>query len=111
MGMTAAAEDREMLESLLADRRLTPEEREAFAGMLERLKDGAQHCLTSPQREWARDRCEDLELLGEAAQNLWSSGRVPRGIPDKSARQLESGTATIRGREFKLERPLRPPGR
>lgn len=109
--MGAAEDDRSMLRSLEGDKRLGDAEREAFASMLDALEAGQQR-LTVPQRDWVRDRCEDLGLLpDEGAQNLWSSGRVPRGTADKTARQLEAGVATIRGREFKLERPLRPPGR
>lgn len=105
-------EDREMLRALLDDGCLGDAERAAFAGMLDALTERGQERLTVPQRDWVRDRAEDLGHLPDAGSaNLWSAGKVPRGIADKTARQLESGTATIRGREFKLERPLRPPGR
>lgn len=88
--------DEELLEALLAHDGLDADDRIAFAGMLERRRDAEgryQHALglTRPQRQWAEDRYQALELdAEEGAANLFSSGKVPRGIPDPSARHFES---------------------
>jgi hypothetical protein len=68
--------------------------------------------LSPSQLEWVERRFRDLELdADDGSANLWSSGKVPRGVADKTARQLETGKVKIGGKEFALSKPTRPPGR
>lgn len=88
-----------MLTRLLASEDLPDHEREAFQGMLERMGEWPDATLSPKQGSWARDVFERLELdVDEGAQNLWSSGKVPRGKPVETPPVL-------------LNRPLKPPTR
>ena len=92
------SEDLNMLETLLEYETLDDWEKEAFAGMRDRLsKSSAEKPLTKSQREKVEGAWRRLGL-DEGASNLWSSGKIPRG---KSVRlQYED-----------MPKPLKPPGR
>lgn len=88
--------DLELLKALTECDALSDKEREAFESMLVRSKGGRVE-LTSAQRQWVEDAYKKYDLDVEA-QNLVSSGQVPRGREVKFP--FES-----------MPRPLKPPGR
>lgn len=100
--------DRELLHAILEAPRLTEREREAFQDMLDWL-DGPDSpdnvTLSAKQREWASAVALAHGLVTEETQNLWSSGKVPRGIQTKKTRGEEKAAAVL------ANKPLRPPGR
>lgn len=75
---------------------LSEDHYEAFTGMLERLRSGAQRTLTEKQRKWAESVADQLELdVGDPAQR---NAGVPRGRPVEIAPVLK-------------HLPKKPPGR
>jgi hypothetical protein len=67
------------LEALLADERLTDEERDAFEGMHEFIIR-TRRPLTSKQSAWVDGVVARLELLvGEMTGPAFASGVIPRG--------------------------------
>lgn len=71
------ASDLDKLNALLADDRLSDEDREAFEGMKKRLVRGPTAKLSRPQSQWVDDIYHKLELdVGEGSANLFSSGKV-----------------------------------
>lgn len=89
--------DFEMLRALVEHDGLTDKEREAFESMKARSRDGRLP-LTSAQREWVKGAYKKYELDAGEAQNLVSSGQVPRG------KEVTFPFET-------MPRPLKPPGR
>jgi hypothetical protein len=91
------ATDLEMLEALCASDRLNDYEREAFGGMLGRLRHNAKK-ITESQREWVEARYLAYDLdADEPALNLVSSGKVAK-------------TSLVMPYEL-LPRPEKPPGK
>ncbi len=88
--------DFELLRALTECDALTDKEREAFGSMFSAVK--AKRELTGAQRKWAEDAYKKYELDADEAQNLVSSGQVPRG------REVKFPFET-------MPRPLKPPGR
>lgn len=89
--------DLELLKALVECDALSDKEREAFESMLGRSK-GGRFELTSAQRQWVEDAYRKHDLDAGEAQNLVSSGQVPRGR--EVTFPFES-----------MPRPLKPPGR
>lgn len=89
--------DFELLKALVEHDGLSSKEREAFESMLHRSKDGRFE-LSPAQRRWVEDAYRKYELDADEAQNLVSSGQVPRG------REVKFPFET-------MPRPLKPPGR
>jgi len=87
----------EMLKALCEHDGLTDKEREAFESMLARTK-GGRFPLSPAQRDWVDGAYRKHELDAGEAQNLVSSGQVPRG--KETNFPFES-----------MPRPLKPPGR
>ena len=72
--------DFEMLRALVEHDGLTDKEREAFESMKARSRDG-KFPLSPAQREWVKSAYKKYELDAGEAQNLVSTGQVPRGKP------------------------------
>jgi hypothetical protein len=96
MKLVQGPTDRAIITALLADDRLTYAERDAFEGMSRRLERWSN--LTPPQRQWATDVYERLELDSDEAANLYSTGQAPKGKPVATPEVLR-------------RLPLKPPGR
>jgi hypothetical protein len=95
------ATEEDMLRALLqVEAKLHEREPEAFADMLRLVHDGKVTKLSKPQRAWVVRRYEELDLGVEDAQNLYSAGKVPDGIPEPGARHFET-----------MQRPAVPPHR
>lgn len=86
----------EMLKALCEHDGLTDKEREAFESMLARTK-GGRFPLSPAQKDWV-DGAYRKHELDAGAQNLVSSGQVPRGKETNFPFET-------------MARPLRPPGR
>jgi hypothetical protein len=87
----------EMLKALCEHDALTDKEREAFESMMARSK-GGRFPLSPAQRDWVEGAYKKHELDAGEAQNLVSSGQVPRGKPTNFPFET-------------MVRPLKPPGR
>lgn len=85
-----------MLRSLCDYDGLTDKERSAFSSMFGVVRSGKS--LTSAQRDWVESSYKKYELDAANAQNLVSSGQVPRGKEVKFPFET-------------MPRPLKPPGR
>jgi hypothetical protein len=97
--------DGELLRTLLESPKLSELEREAFDSMLEYLDGGKNRELSPKQRDWARSAGIAKGIISDEAENLWSSGKVPRGIPTKKTRGEEIAASVL------AQRPMLPPGR
>lgn len=97
--------DRELLNALLETRGLSEREVEAFTSMRDWLDSGENRTLSARQREWAQAVSKAHNLLVEEVQNLWSEGKMPRGIPTPKTPGEERAAVVL------ANRPLRPPRR
>ena len=97
--------DRELIAALLGCENLTEWEEEAFASMDGWLDSDENHSLSQRQREIAKQAAIAKNVWVEPASNLWSSGKVPRGIVTKKT-DGEKFAATVLARKV-----TRPPGR
>jgi hypothetical protein len=95
--------DRDLLAALLESTKLTELELEAFTSMADWLDGGKHRQLSTKQREWAHGVAVERNLVAD--ENLFSSGKVPRGIPMKKTRGEEIAVSILN------QRPLAPPGR
>jgi hypothetical protein len=97
--------DRDIIAALLECQPLSEWEEEAFQAMRDWLDGGEERSLSERQREVATKAAHDKGVWSEPAANLWSSGKVPRGIlmPKTDG---EKRAAAVLG-----NRPTRPPGR
>jgi hypothetical protein len=87
----------EMLKALCEHDGLTDKEREAFESMMARTK-GGRFPLSPAQKDWVEGAYKKHELDAGEAQNLVSSGQVPRGKETNFPFET-------------MARPLKPPGR
>jgi hypothetical protein len=88
--------DIELLERVVDDVDLREGEQDAFAEMLEGLREGRYASLTRRQREWASEVALRIGAIGY--ENLVSSGGVPVGRPVETPAVLR-------------HLPMKPPGR
>lgn len=88
--------DIEVLERIVDDVDLREGEQDAFAEMLEGLREGRYASLTRKQREWAIEVSVRIGAVGY--ENLVSSGGVPIGRPVETPQVLRN-------------LPMKPPGR
>jgi hypothetical protein len=97
--------DAELIDTILECRGLTEREREAFESMRDWLDQGEGRGLSAKRREWALAVATAQNLVAEETQNLWSEGKVPRGIVTKKTRGEEAAAKVL------ANRPSRPPRR
>lgn len=97
--------DRALIAALLDCENLTEWEEEAFTSMREWLDGGEHRSLSDRQREVAKRAALQKNVWVEESANLWSSGKVPRGIPTKKS------DGEMRAADVLANRPMRPPGR
>jgi hypothetical protein len=75
--------DRDLIAALLESSSLDELHREAFSSMSDWLDGGSKRELSTKQREWALGVAEQHGIVAEESRNLFSSGKVPRGIPTR----------------------------
>jgi hypothetical protein len=97
--------DRELIAALIGCATLTEWEEEAFHSMKEWLDGGENRSLSERQREVATKAAHDKGVWIEPSANLWSSGKVPRGIVTPKTDGEKRAAAVLK------DRPTRPPGR
>jgi hypothetical protein len=66
--------DLELLADALENGNINDDTRDAFLEMRESILNGDRDSLTDRQRKWVRGSLGVIEY-----ENLWSSGKVPRG--------------------------------
>ena len=93
--------DIELLSHLIESGDLTDSQRDAFQGMLARLRAGRVKELTPSQRQWADGLYDKFDLQAEGAKNLISSGQY---VPTEEERNKKYDWEL-------MKRPLKPPGR
>lgn len=97
--------DRDLLATLLDSGKLSETEQQAFDSMADWLDSREGRQLSEAQRKWAKAIALAKGLIAEETQNLFSSGKVPRGVPTKKTDGELKAAAVLR------DRPLAPPGR
>lgn len=91
-----------LLKSVLEDpERIAIHEQEAFGDMLADL-EGRRKALTRSQYEWV-SKVADRVGVAEPAQNLYSSGKVPEGLPRRERLLPFEQPGYVK--------PTKPPGR
>lgn len=97
--------DRDLIDALVGHADCSDWEEEAFSSMQEWLADNKDRGLSPKQREVAKAAAIAKGLWVEPSCNLFSSGKVPIGIPTKKTRGEEFAATVL------ATRPLCPPGR
>ncbi|HMJ56687.1 MAG TPA: hypothetical protein VK540_31680 [Polyangiaceae bacterium] len=97
--------DRDIIAALVECQVLSDWEAEAFASMQEWLDGHKDRGLSPKQRDVAKAAAIAKGLWVEPSCNLFSSGKVPIGIPPKKTRGEEFAATVL------ATRPLCPPGR
>lgn len=97
--------DHELIAALLQCSSLNDWEQEAFESMKEWLDGHKCRGLSDRQREIAKATALSKGVYVEASQNLFSSGKVPRGIAGPKTRGENFAESVLRNK------PARPPTR